>query len=354
MNIKTRLRVMLITIAVLAVAIIVSAIVLAVKLTGLKGITISPGFADTELDIGTDYIINVNTDPSGVNINKFKFNTDSSSATFSVYDDSTAILHTEAEGAISIWVSKGGVESNYLTFNVVDKAAIAAAEAAAAEAAAEAERLAAEQAAAEAAAAEAEAAAQVAHIRIIKDSVNIRSNASTDGDILGKASKGNVFEVINDNGEWTEFKMSDGSSGFVRNDMIETVAEGEDVSVTSVTPAKEEKKEEEKKEETTQTTNNDTQTTNTDTQQAADPNAQLAEQVQAATQAALEQMQAAAAATPAYAWEFGGMKFTSAEVGVFQGQWGDQWEIYAPHHSAGELKYLCKVKGLSDSQIYPY
>ena len=247
---KRNTLIMMIISLVLGVAVIISLVLLILQRTGLETITINPSFADTELDVNMDYIISVNTDPSGANIAKFDYESDSTAVTFEYKDDGIALLHTSGEGAVTVYVKSGKIESNKLTFNIVDKAAQAAA--AAAQAQAEAEAAAAAEAE-EAAAAEAEAAAaaQVRYIKCIKDNVNIRSSASTDGDVLGKAKLNDTFEVINDDGSWTEFKYGD-KSGFMRNDMIEMLPEGETPSVTSPQESTQEteKKEETKKEET--------------------------------------------------------------------------------------------------------
>lgn len=352
---------MLIAILLLGIAIIVSAVLLVKKITGLKSITISPSFADTELDVNSDYIVNVVTDPEGMNIKKFKFACDSSSVKFEVYDKKTAIIHTGADGgAFSITVSKGGVESNTISFNVVDKAAQAAAEQAAAEAAAEAERLAAEQAAAEAEAAAAAAEAQKEYVKVIKDSVNVRAEGNTDCDTVGKAKKGEVFEKINDNGEWTEIDFN-GQTGFIRNDMIEAASEGETASSTASSeetkPAeekKEEVKQEEKKEEKTEEQKK--QEAEAD-QKKKEEEAQKKAEADAAKQAEELQKQqealaaAAAAAAPAVAWvSADGTKFSAAEKAIFEGEWGytGDWQEYANHHSGGELKQVARVRGVPD------
>lgn len=340
---------MLIIVAVLAVAIIISLVLLILQRTGLEKITINPTFADTELDVNMDYIISVTTDPSGANIEKFNYEADSSSVTFDFKDDGTAVLHTTGEGAVTVYVKKGKVESNKLTFQIVDKAAQAAAAQMVADAQAEQERLEQEQAAAEA---EQEAETSVTYIRCIKEDVNIRSNGSTDGDVLGKAKKGDTFELINDNGEWTEFKYGDGS-GFMRNDMIETVSEGEDVSVSE--PAAEEPKKEEKKEEKPAEQAQATQPTAeeqaaAEAKKAEEAAAKAAEeeakkQAEAAQAAAeLAAQQAAMAATGALpasgAWIYQGKTFTAKQVAYFHAKWdytGDAAEMVT-HHSAGELQ----------------
>ena len=339
---------MMIISLVLGVAVIISLVLLILQRTGLETITINPSFADTELDVNMDYIISVNTDPSGANIAKFDYESDSTAVTFEYKDDGIALLHTSGEGAVTVYVKSGKIESNKLTFNIVDKAAQAAAEAAQAQAEAEA-AAAAEAEAAAAAEAEAAAAAQVRYIKCIKDNVNIRSSASTDGDVLGKAKLNDTFEVINDDGSWTEFKYGD-KSGFMRNDMIEMLPEGE---TPSVTPPQESTQETEKKEETKK----EEQTA----EQKAAEEAKKAEEDKKAQEEELKKQQeallAAAQAQPAVAtgkmpdkgaWSYQGVTFTANQVAHFHALWdytGDAAEM-ATHHSAAELQKVCEVDGV--------
>lgn len=337
---------MMIISLVLGVAVIISLVLLILQRTGLETITINPSFADTELDVNMDYIISVNTDPSGANIAKFDYESDSTAVTFEYKDDGIALLHTSGEGAVTVYVKSGKIESNKLTFNIVDKAAQAAAEAAQAQAEAEA-AAAAEAEAAAAAEAEAAAAAQVRYIKCIKDNVNIRSSASTDGDVLGKAKLNDTFEVINDDGSWTEFKYGD-KSGFMRNDMIEMLPEGE---TPSVTPPQESTQETEKKEETKK----EEQTTEQTAEQKAAEEAKKAQEEELKKQQ--EALLAAAAAQPAVAtgkmpdkgaWSYQGVTFTANQVAHFHALWdytGDAAEM-ATHHSAAELQKVCEVDGV--------
>ena len=332
---KRNTLIMMIISLVLGVAVIISLVLLILQRTGLETITINPTFADTELDVNMDYIISVNTDPSGANIAKFDYESDSTAVTFEYKDDGIALLHTSGEGAVTVYVKSGKIESNKLTFNIVDKAAQAAAAAAQAQAEAEA-AAAAEAEAAAAAEAEAAAAAQVRYIKCIKDNVNIRSSASTDGDVLGKAKLNDTFEVINDDGSWTEFKYGD-KSGFMRNDMIEMLPEGE---TPSVTPPQESTQETEKKEET----------------KKAEEEAKKAQEEELKKQQ--EAAAAALAAQPAVAtgkmpdkgaWAYQGVTFTANQVAHFHALWdytGDGAEMVT-HHSAAELQQVCKVDGVN-------
>ena len=354
---KRNTLIMMIISLVLGVAVIISLVLLILQRTGLETITINPSFADTELDVNMDYIISVNTDPSGANIAKFDYESDSTAVTFEYKDDGIALLHTSGEGAVTVYVKSGKIESNKLTFNIVDKAAQAAAEAAQAQAEAEA-AAAAEAEAAAAAEAEAAAAAQVRYIKCIKDNVNIRSSASTDGDVLGKAKLNDTFEVINDDGSWTEFKYGD-KSGFMRNDMIEMLPEGE---TPSVTPPQEstqetEKKEETKKEETKkEETKKEEQTTEqTAEQKAAEEAKKQQEALPTATAASQPATEVVAPPVVADgrmpdkgAWSYQGVTFTANQVAHFHALWdytGDAAEM-ATHHSAAELQKVCEVDGV--------
>ena len=352
---KRNTLIMMIISLVLGVAVIISLVLLILQRTGLETITINPTFADTELDVNMDYIISVNTDPSGANIAKFDYESDSTAVTFEYKDDGIALLHTSGEGAVTVYVKSGKIESNKLTFNIVDKAAQAAAAAAQAQAEAEA-AAAAEAEAAAAAEAEAAAAAQVRYIKCIKDNVNIRSSASTDGDVLGKAKLNDTFEVINDDGSWTEFKYGD-KSGFMRNDMIEMLPEGETPSVTSPQESTQEteKKEETKKEETKK----EEQTTEQTAEQKAAEEAKKAEEDKKAQEEELKKQQeallAAAQAQVATgklpdkgAWSYQGVTFTANQVAHFHSLWdytGDAAEMVT-HHSAAELQTVCEVDGV--------
>ena len=334
---------MMIISLVLGVAVIISLVLLILQRTGLETITINPSFADTELDVNMDYIISVNTDPSGANIAKFDYESDSTAVTFEYKDDGIALLHTSGEGAVTVYVKSGKIESNKLTFNIVDKAAQAAAEAAQAQAEAEA-AAAAEAEAAAAAEAEAAAAAQVRYIKCIKDNVNIRSSASTDGDVLGKAKLNDTFEVINDDGSWTEFKYGD-KSGFMRNDMIEMLPEGE---TPSVTPPQESTQETEKKEETKK----EEQTTEQTAEQKAAEEAKKAEEEakkaqeeelkkqQEAAAVALAAQQAMQAAGTVINCKDGKCLVTPAQLEKIHATWdfaGDAVE-QAGHHTISELE----------------
>lgn len=90
----------------------------------LKSIEISSDMSGQELEINQDYIINVTYEPENASNSDFIYNVDNFCATFekSGDDDGKAVLHTKSEGTITISVSSGTIDSNSLTFTIVDSA----------------------------------------------------------------------------------------------------------------------------------------------------------------------------------------------------------------------------------------
>ena len=350
---------MLIAIMVLAVCIIVALALLISVMTGLKSISISADFTETELDVNKDYIVSVDTEPD-IKLSKLDFIVDSSSATFEAYDgdDGKAILHTLSEGVVTICVKKDDIESNYLSFNVVDLSAREAAEAAAAEAEAEAERLAAEAAAAE-------ELTVTEYAIVIGDKVRVRSLPSTDGDILGEAKTGDAFEVIRDDAsseggeaknsgstDWTKLNYN-GQDGYIRNDFLKIVSEDElesakaELTGKSKTeekseekkeekkeekPAEEEKKEEKKEETTEQKTEEQTENTS-ETTTAASTTAAVSDTLPALGSG--------------MSWSYQGVIFTPKQCDHLHARFdyaGNAAELVT-HHSAGELQEILSFDG---------
>lgn len=91
--------------------------------SSLESITISCDIDGQELEIGQDYIVNIEYSPKDAELSNFVYNIDGSCATFSKSnaDDSKAILHTTSEGKALISVSNGEIYSNTLEFNITDK-----------------------------------------------------------------------------------------------------------------------------------------------------------------------------------------------------------------------------------------
>lgn len=94
----------------------------AVTNSSLKSITISCDVNGQELEVGQDYIINIECSPKDAKLSNFVYNIDGSCATFGKFDtnDNKAVLHTTSEGKVLIYVSNGNIHSNTLEFNIAD------------------------------------------------------------------------------------------------------------------------------------------------------------------------------------------------------------------------------------------
>ena len=60
------------------------------------------------------------------------------------------------------------------------------------------------------------------YVQCIVEKANIRNLPSTDAEIIGRIKKNDRFEVISNDGTWTEIKY-ESKNGFIRNDLIENI-----------------------------------------------------------------------------------------------------------------------------------
>ena len=335
----------------IALTVIGGGIYLFVASKQLKSIELQPQFSETSLEVGTQYTFKINTKPSKASIKKAKAEVSDSTSSIEINDKGEAVLTTGmTEGDITIFVECKGIKSQVLSYSIVDSVARAQAEAAAQ---AEAQREA-EEAEAEQAAAEAEMTAKM-YVKCKGDDVNVRSTNSTDGDVLGKAKKGEMFEKVEDVDDWTHI-MYNGQDGYMKTEFLEEISEeeyqtggSESESENSDEKKEDEKKEDEKKEEKKteeQTDANANQTdanaTTTQTKEEAEAKAKAAAEQAAAEEAA----QAAAAAAAATATltpincKDGTCYLTPAQINTVHATWdyaGDALEM-ATHHSIAELE----------------
>ena len=358
---KQKTQLIMIAIVIAIVLIIVAIGIVLVKLLGgseLESLYLSPDFADQELNVNSNYEFTIIADPSDAKLKKLEYYVEGTNAEFEGSDDyeDGAILYTGTEGVVTVCVMLDDVESNYLSFNVVDMEARAQAAAAEAQAIAEAQAQADAEAEAqkmeeiENAEAEAEYQQNTQYVVVTKDKVNIRDAASTDGGKLGQATNGDSFTFIEEVDGWFKFEYN-GSTGYVRNDMARIVSETEleeakaaETQAKAETSKQEEKPKEEKKQETAANP--------VDTAAQAAASQAVAEQqaALAAAQAQQELMaQAAAAAAAAPAAPVGGTiihctdgacMVTPAQLNTIHATWdfaGDAVEM-AGHHSVGELE----------------
>ena len=368
---KRMTQVLIIVGAVFVVVIIVAAVILLLRsLKTLKSITLTPNFAETELDVDQDYVFTIKANPSKANLKSLKYNVDDATASFgkgSGSETTTAILHTGAEGTVTLYVNKDKVKSNVLTFQVIDQARKAEEEAAAAEKAAQEAQLAAEAAAQEMQ--EAEAATMV---MVTGDNVRMRAEPNTDCEIVKTCKKGETYTKIETVDDWTKIDNG-GRECYIKTEFLkEVTAEEADQAQAEITQEqqdtaeadkkKEEKKKEEEKKKTeeTQKNNNDQAAADAAAKAAADAaakaaadaeakakaDAEAAAKAQAEAEAAAQAAAAAAAAASAGSVTIncadGPAQFSKAEYDYFVATWNytGMPEEMMTHHSAAELHQL--------------
>jgi len=343
--------------ALIAIVLIGGGIYLFSAYKSLKSIALVPDFSETSLEVGTQYTFSIETTPKSASLKKAKCVVDDPTSSFEISDAGKAVLTTGMnEGNVTVYVECKDIKSQVLTFAVVDSVARAQAEAAAQ---AEAQKQAEEEKAAEEAAAAAEEVKK--YVKSTGDDVNIRSTNSTDGDVLGKAKKGDMFEKVEDVEDWTHIKYKD-QDGYMKTEFLAEISEEEfqqgpteedKKEDDKKDEKKEEKKEEKKQEDKPAEESPESQENNTQIQskeeaeaKAAEDAAKAAEEAAKAAADAEAAQQALAAAAAAGGHSYGGHTFTNDEWNCLLSVWaytGDAEEMIT-HHSAGELKAVLDEK----------
>ena len=344
--------------AVFVVVIIVAAVILLLRsIKTLKSITLTPNFAETELDVDQDYVFTIKASPAKASLKSLKYSVDDSTATFgkgSGSDSNTAVLHTGAEGTVTLYVNKDKVKSNVLTFQVVDQARRAEEEAAAAEKAAQEAQL-----AAEAAAQEVEEAEVSTMVMVTGDNVRMRAEPNTDCEVVKTCKKGETYTKIEEVDDWTKIDNS-GRECYIKTEFLKEVtaeeagqAGAEATQETGQDTAEQDKKKEEEKKKEEAQKNNDQAAADAAAKAQADAakaqedaakaqaEAEAAAQAQAEAEAAAKAA-AAAAGTVTINCADGPAQFTKAEYDYFVATWNytGMPEEMMSHHSAGELHTL--------------
>lgn len=328
--------------ALIALLVIGGGIYLFAASRSLKAIALQPDFAETSLEVGTQYTFSISATPSKASVKKATCVVDDPTSSFELNDDGKAVLTTGMnEGNVTVYVECKGIKSQVLTYSIVDSVARAQAEAAAQ---AEAQKQAEEEAAAQA---EAEAAAVAKkYVKATGDNVNVRSTNSTDGDVLGKAKKGEMFEKVEDVDDWTHI-MYNGQDGYMKTEFLTEISE-EEYNQGPTEETTETKTEEKKEEKKTEESNNNENTENTEGQTQTKEEAEAKAKADAEKQAAeelqkqQEALAAAAAAAAATGHSYGGHTFTQSEWDYLLKKWdytGDAAEMIT-HHSAADLIQL--------------
>ena len=313
----------------------------------VESIALAPDFAETELDVNMDYTFSITATPEKAKLKDLEFITDNSNVTLEATEDGAAVMHTYGEGVVTVCVKQGDIESNYLTFNVVDSAAAEAAriaeEEAAAQAAAEAE--------AQAAAAEESLAKKVqAYVRTI-DKVRIRKSPSTDSNdnIITTCEIGEVYLRLEEVDDWSRIVYDDGEA-YIKSEFVEVLSDEEAAQAQADQKNKDvEDALKQAEEQSQQATANDPVAAAAAAEAKAAEDAAKAAADAAAAEAAAAQAaaaQAAAAGIPVVCKDGTGY-FTQNQVNHFHGLWDytGQYDEMVSHHSIGELKTMCENNG---------
>ena len=289
----------------------------------VESIALAPDFAETELDVNLDYTFSITATPADAKLKDLEFITDNTNVTLEATDDGGAVMHTYGEGVVTVCVKQGDIESNYLTFNVVDSAAAEAAriaeEEAAIQAAAEAEAQA-------AAAAESQAKKVQAYVRTI-DRVRIRKSPSTDSNdnIITTCEIGEVYLRLEEVDDWSRIVYEDGEA-YIKSEFVEVLSDEEAAQAQEDQKNKDVEDALKKAEEQSQQA------------AAADP---VAAQAALDAKAAAAQAAAQAAATgTAIHCKDGTCYVTPSQLQTIHATWdfaGDAIEM-AGHHSISELE----------------
>lgn len=357
---KKRTRQILMIAAVVFILVIVVALVVLLlrSIKTLKSITLTPNFAETELDVGQDYVFSIKGNPAKAKLKSIEYMVDDATATFQKgSEDGTAVLHTGAEGVVTVYIKKDKIESNKITFQVVDQMRKAEEEAAAAQKAAEE----AAAAAAEAQAEEEELTQGTSYVMVTGDSVRMRAEPNTDCEIVRTCKKGETYTRIETVDDWTKVDYN-GRECYIKSEFLKDVTEEEaqqaqaDTADNSADTKKEEKKEEKKKEEA-KPADNTNANANADAQKAADEAAQKAAEEAAKKAAedaaALAAAQQAVAAATAGTYNLNGVTVNATEYKFLL----DMFRFATPNgtdeeakaevliHSGGEIEAILKDRG---------
>ncbi|MBR5406091.1 MAG: SH3 domain-containing protein [Lachnospiraceae bacterium] len=345
-------QILVIAASVFVVVLIVAAVAIGLKsIKTLKSITLTPTFAETELDVDTDYQFKIKGNPAKANLKSLEYVVDDATATFDKDADSDkemAILHTGAEGSITVYVKKGKVVSNKITLQVVDQVKKAEEEAEA-QAAKEAEAAAAAEAAAQVE--EETAAAEPTLVMVTGDNVRMRAEPNTDCDIVKTCKKGETFTKIEVVDDWTKLDY-EGRECYIKTEFLKEVTQEEADQAKADTSNTEEAKKDEKKAEEKKPEEQKPADPAADeaAKKAAEEAAKKAAEDEAAKKAAEDAAAAAAAAQAAAAsagtvtinCSDGPAQFTKAEYDYFVATWSytGMADEMMGHHSAAELHTL--------------
>ena len=335
---RTRQILMIAAVAFILIIVIALVVLLLRSVKTLKSITLTPNFADTELDVDQEYVFSVKGSPAKAKLKSLEYIVDDATATFEKADDGTAVLRTGAEGTVTVYVKKDKVESNKITFQVVDQTRIAQEEAAAAQKAAE------------------EAAAAAAEVQVEEEA----EVSNLDCEIVRTCKKGETYTKIETVDDWTKLDY-EGRECYIKSEFLKEVTQEEadqaKAEMANDTTAEADTKKEEKKKEEKKTEENKPQEDEA-AKKAAEEEAKKAAEAQAAEELQKQQealaQAAAAAAASAGTHNLNGVTVNDREYKYLL----DMFRFATPNgtdkeaeaevliHSGGEIEAILKDRGL--------
>ncbi|MBO4903708.1 MAG: SH3 domain-containing protein, partial [Lachnospiraceae bacterium] len=184
------------------------------------------------------------------------------------------------------------------------------------------------------------------YVKSTGDDVNVRSTNSTDGDVLGKAKKCDMFEKVEDVDDWTHI-MYKGQDGYMKTEFLTEISEEEYNEGPNETADADEKKDEKKEENKTE--ESQTQTKEEAEKKAAEDAAKAAEDAAKAAEELAAQQAALAAAQAAAGYNLLGVSMNAKEYkyvldavrhATENGTDAECVQYHKEHHQAGDIKTL--------------
>ncbi len=202
---------------VLAVAFMV---VLYRKMHRLKTVSIVPNFSDTELKADEDYLFIIKSEPFNADIKSLEYNVDDPSATFKATEPHRAVLHTGNAGTLTMYVSLGSIESEKISYTVIDNAASGDGVLHTEPVDEPEDEMPVEEAAAEEPVQPEEP--QVRIFMVNGDNVRMRAEPNTDCEVVKTCKKGETYTFIEVSGEWTGVD-NDGKECYIKSEFLDEV-----------------------------------------------------------------------------------------------------------------------------------
>ncbi len=195
----------------------------------LQSIQLLPDFEETTLDVEEPYYFSVITTPSEAKINNIKCVVDDPNSTFEICENGKILLVTgKSENTFSLYVECDDIKSETLSYEIIDlKAHKQKENADSAESAMELrEGESNDSNMTDNSDLPKELKPEKMYVIAAGDNVNIRSDSSTNGDVLGKARRGDKFEKVEEIDDWTHILYND-KDAFIKTEFLDTISEEE-------------------------------------------------------------------------------------------------------------------------------